>query len=262
MKQGKSRWAAWTMALCLLMGSGSGVSAKEQNSGAPPKVTFFPADQATGVEENSLLTVQFSKRMRLRSKKEITAKSVETFVRLADEANRNVPFTAVWDSSRNLVTLDPQGNLKGNTRYTITLLVKKLIDDQGNLNTQMTSSFTTRMPVDVIAPQAVILPAHGAKQVRLQTKVTLQFAEEVTFPDGSPLNSKAAGSLVQITDEKGMVMSTYCTWNKSKRTLTVKPRGKWQPNTTYRAVLPPGRVKDTAGNVNLAQSVQFLTGSR
>jgi hypothetical protein len=262
-KQARIRkWVSWGLAVCLLLGSGEHISAREESSGEQLQVTFSPVDQAVGVPQDSLLSLTFHKRMRLKNKKEITAKSVETFIKVTDSENRRISFSALWDASRNVITLDPQGNLKGGTRYTITLLEKKLIDEKGNPNQQLTSTFMTLTPVDVIAPQATIYPAHGAKEVSLKSKVTLQFAEEVVFPDGSPLSSKTVGNLVRITDDKGTLIPTYCTWNKSKRTLTVKPRGKWQPYTTYRVYLAANQVKDLAGNANQEQSANFITGSR
>ncbi|MFY0544013.1 Ig-like domain-containing protein [Brevibacillus sp. H7] len=228
----------------------------------PLQVTFSPADQLVDVPQGSLITLTFNKPMRLHNQKEITAKSVENFIKLTNEKNRRTAYSAAWDALRNTITLDPHGNLEGGTRYTVTLLEKKLVDQQRNKNQQFSSSFTTQKPVDLIAPQATITPAHGARQVSLDTKITLQFAEEVVLPDGSPLSSKMVENLVQITDEKGASVATYSTWNKNKRTLTVKPRGKWQAYTTYRVFFSANQVKDMSGNYNQPQMASFTTSGR
>ncbi len=228
----------------------------------PLQVTFAPANQAVDVPQESHVSLTFNKPMQLKNKKEITPKSVETFVKLTDAKNRHVAFQVAFDSSRNTITLDPVGNLAGGTTYTVTLLEKKLIDKQGNPNQLFSSTFSTLLPIDQIPPQATITPAHGAKQVNLESKVTLQFAEEVVLPDGSPLSSKTTGHLVQIIDGAGTSVSFYSTWNKSKRTLTIKPRGKWQAYTTYRVSFPANQVKDMAGNFNQLQLTTFTTGGK
>jgi hypothetical protein len=228
----------------------------------PFAVTFFPADQAVGVPQDTLITLTFNKPMWLNKKKEITAKSVETFVKLTDDRNRRVSFSAKWDSQSRTVTLDPSGNLQGGSSFTVSLAGNKLTDGQGNKNPQLASTFTTRTPIDAIPPNAAILPAHGAKGVALDGKITVQFAEEVVLTDGSSLSSKTAGELIQVLDQKGSPVARTVTWNKSKRTLTVKPKGKWEKFTTYHVFVPAGGVKDTAGNPNPAQLSSFTTGDR
>jgi hypothetical protein len=228
----------------------------------PFAVTFFPADQAVGVPQETLIALTFNKPMWLSRKQEITAKSVETFVKLTDEKNRRVSYSAKWDGQSRTVTLDPVGNLQGGSSYTVTLAGNKLTDSQGNKNPQLSSTFTTRKPLDVIPPNAIILPAHGAKRVPLEAKITVQFAEEVVRMDGSSLSSKTAGDLIEVLDQTGVPVARTVTWNKSKRTLTVKPKGKWEKFTTYHVLVPAGGVKDIAGNPNPAQLSSFTTGDR
>ncbi|HZG83236.1 MAG TPA: Ig-like domain-containing protein [Brevibacillus sp.] len=226
-------------------------------------VSILPANGEKEVAADTLIVLKFSEQILLKGKKALTDKSVHTLVQLRDQKNKNVKFTAKWDKNNRTILVDPEGNLEEGQSYTITLLDKKLVNAAGVLNPKVTHSFTTKKAVDRIAPQAVILPGHGAKKVNVKEKITLQFVEDVRLAIGEALVSKNAGSLVRITDGKGQSVAYTATWNKSKRTLTVKPKGgKWLPNTTYRIYLIPGKVKDMADNRNSAQSSQFSTGSK
>lgn len=226
-------------------------------------VSISPAHGAKEVAADAVIVLKFPEMICLKGKKTLTDKSILTLIQLRDRKNKNVKFTAKWNKNNRTISVDPEGNVEEGQTYTITLLDKKLVNAAGVLNPKVTHSFTTKKEVDRIAPQAVILPGHGAKKVNVKEKITMQFVEDVRLANGEALVSKNVGSLVRITDGKGQSVDYTATWNKSKRTLTVKPKGgKWLPNTTYQIYLIPGKVKDMADNRNPAQTSQFSTGSK
>lgn len=259
MRKKGSRWLH-VIGLVSLMMMAQPASAKSVDDWG---VRVTPADRTTEVAPDAVITVTFAERVLLKNNKELTNKSLSSLVQLTDAKKKRVPFTAKWDKASRILTVDPVGNLEAGQSYTFTLLEQKLVNGQKRLNPKVNSTFSTKKAVDNIAPRAVILPGHGAKQVKLQDKVTLSFAEEVALVDGRPFVSKTAGSLVRVTDDKGTAYAHTVTWNKSKRTLTVKPKGgKWQPHTTYQVTLAAGKLKDNAGNLNAAQVSSFSTGGK
>ncbi|WP_064202758.1 Ig-like domain-containing protein [Brevibacillus brevis] len=259
MKKMSVRWLQWVVVLALFLLPSQGVWAKSANEWG---VRISPADKSAEIDPNQIITLTFSGPVSLKNGQELSDKSGLSIISLTDAKKKKVRFTAKWNKTDRSMTIDPEGNLEAGASYRVSLLAKKVKDQRGNLNPELASTFQTKKPVDNIAPQAVILPGHGAKNVKLQDKVTLQFAEEITLVDGGALSSKTAGPLVRVTDEKGTVVPQTITWNKSKRMLSVKPKGKWQPHTRYQVSLIAGLVKDTAGNLNQAQWITFQTGSK
>ncbi|NRR22856.1 Ig-like domain-containing protein [Brevibacillus sp. MS2.2] len=259
MKKMSVRWLQWVVVLALFLLPSQGAWAKSANEWG---VRISPANKSAEIDPDQIITLTFSGPVSLKSGQELSDKSGLSIISLTDAKKKKVRFTAKWNQTDRSMTIDPVGNLEAGASYRVSLLAKKLKDRRGNLNPELTSTFQTKKPVDNIAPQAVILPGHGAKNVKLQDKVTLQFAEEIALVGGGVLSSKTAGPLVRVTDEKGAIVPHTITWNKSKRMLSVKPKGKWQPHTRYQVSLIAGLVKDIAGNVNQVQWITFQTGSK
>lgn len=255
----RKRWIRMLGAVTLVSMIAQPVLAKsEENWG----ITVTPANKGSEVAPDAVITVTFADPVVQKNKKELTDSALSSIVQLTDDKRKRIPFTAKWNKSNRTITIDPVGNLESGRSYTFTLPEKKLADGRGRVNPEVKSTFSTKKAVDLIPPRAVILPGHGAKQVKLQEKVTLQFAELVVLTDGNTLSTKTAGPLVRVTDDKGVPATHTITWNKSNRTLSVKPKGKWQPYTTYHIHLAAGLLKDEAGNANQAQWSSFTTGAK
>ncbi|QRG67675.1 Ig-like domain-containing protein [Brevibacillus choshinensis] len=221
-----------------------------------------PTDKATDVSVDTQITVTFAQPVRLMNSKELTNSSWLSIIKLTDGKKKRVPFTANWGKSQRTLTIDPVGNLEAGQSFEVMIPAKKVKNDRGQANPEASVTFSTKKAVDTIAPRATIFPGHGAKQVKLTEKVTLQFAEDVFLVDGNVLASKTAGALVRLTDDTGASIAHSITWNKSKRMLTVKPRGKWQPYKNYQVELVPGLLRDGAGNINAVQRSSFTTGAK
>ncbi|MFD2368924.1 Ig-like domain-containing protein [Brevibacillus sp. GCM10020057] len=259
MKRGAMRWLYVFGMLLLLAGAAQPALAADKPGWG---IVITPADQSVDVAPATQVILTFSGPVRLTNNKEPTKQTWTSLIQLTDGKKRKVPFSAEWDKAKRVLTIDPVGNLEAGQSFTVKLPEKKLKNDRGQVNPEVSVAFSTKKPVDTIAPRAAILPGHGAKQVKLQEKVTLQFAEEVRLASGDVLSSKTAGPLVRVTDDAGANVAHTVTWNKSKRMLTVKPKGKWQPYRTYQVELLPGLLQDTAGNGNPSQRSSFTTGAK
>lgn len=223
-------------------------------------VTFEPRNQAAAVPIDTKINIVMNKSMRLANKKPITDASIPTFIKLNDSNQKKFPFTGHWDESSRTICLDPVGNLAPGTTYTITLVEKKLQDRQGTLNQESVSStFTTEVPVDRIAPSITVLPAHGAKNIALTATATIQFAEDIVLSTGEALSSKAVSGIVLFHDHQQVSVNHYATWNKRSRSITLHLKEKLKPNSTYTIRVPAGVVKDLAGNTNGAVVATFTT---
>lgn len=228
----------------------------------PLTITVDPKHKDKDVPLETNITLTFNKEMFLTSKKKITESSIPTFIKLTDSKKKKVPFSGKWDEKNWTITLDPTGNLEPGSEHTITLLKDKLQDSQGAQNPEKTYTFTTVSPADTIAPSITSTPAHGAKDVSLTDSVVLQFAEDVVLANGDSLSNKTVAELVSFEDRQGKKVSYYATWNKSKRTITLRIKGKLSSYTAYAVKLSAGSVKDLAGNKNKSFSVSFSTAGK
>ncbi len=235
---------------------------KTEKAEAPYQVAFTPAKGAANIATDSAIKLVLNKQVKLAGGKPITKDAVERICKLTDNQQKKVTFAGNWDESTRTITIRPDGNLQNAMTYTVTLLENKVIDKQGNKNPAISSTFTTVAFKDDIPPTVTVTPAHGAQKVALTSNVTLQFAEDVVAKDGSVLSSNTVADLVKWYDSKGNPVSCTATWNKSKRTITLRVKGKLLKNTTYFVDLPANAVKDLAGNGNNHVFVSFFTNAR
>ncbi|QQE74444.1 Ig-like domain-containing protein [Brevibacillus composti] len=259
----RRRKGTWVLGMVMLMlAAFAFVPAADASQGTGWTAVIKPANHAQDVDPDALVTLVFPDKVKAKTGKDLTNSSIPSLVKLVNSKKRNIPYTAKWDSGKKIITIDPVGDLEAGERFTVTLVENKLKDGQGRLNRGVSSTFTTKKAVDKIAPVATILPGHGAKSVKLDEKVTIQFAEPVMLADGTALSSKLARQLVEVTDKYGKPVAHSVTWNKSKRTLTIKPKGKWQPHSSYQIDVRPHLLKDEAGNRNPGQRTQFTTAGK
>lgn len=223
-------------------------------------VTFEPKNQARAVPIDTKIRVLLNKPMLLTKKKPITDAAIPKLINIKDAKQKKLAYTAHWDEASRAISIDPVGNLAPGTAYTITLIEKKLLDRQGTINEEnFSSTFTTEVPKDVIAPAVTILPANGAKNISLSQTMTIQFGEDVVLTTGEALSNTTISNLVLFHDQKQVTVKHYATWNKSKRTISLHLKEKLKPYSTYTIRVPAGVVKDLAGNTNREGNVSFTT---
>lgn len=236
------------------------VQFRTEELGPPLMAKILPAHGAQNVPVDTSIRIIFNKPVTRANHQQLSNGAVDKIVKLVDEKGKRVPFHGKWEEKQRTAIVDPEGNLADGVTYTVTLLENKVMDRQGIKNSAVLHQFTTRKQQDTIAPAASFQPGHGATKVPTDVKLTLVFAEEITHLDGTPLASKTVGQMVQLYNEQGKEIACRVTWNKSKRTLSITPKGKLQPNTTYTLNLPAGSVKDLSGNANKAGKSVFTTG--
>ncbi len=197
----------------------------------PPTVTGeSPAPGATGVAQNTAVTVTFSKAVQA---------GTINFV-LKDAAGNTVPAAVSYNASTNTATLTPNAALASAATYTAT--VSGATDLSGNvLAAPFSWSFTT---VNASAPPAVtaVTPASGATGVPKGTAITATFSKQIDDTD-------PAFSFV-LTDSAGNVIPSTVSYDDEASIATLTPNAALAPATTYTATV--SGVKDLAGNAMAA----------
>jgi hypothetical protein len=153
-----------------------------------------------------------------------------------------------WDG--NTFVFTPLAALMNNTTYDV-MLTGEAQDGAGNSLTSTVWSFTTTPDVDTTPPTLTSSsPANGATNVPLASNLVLIFSEPV---EQTSLNE------VLISPEIGDGVPV---WSNGGRTVTFDPFANMMPNTQYNLLIPPGDVRDLAGNSNVdAIQIVWSTGS-
>jgi hypothetical protein len=211
---------------------------------APTIITRSPANNATGVATNAVVTIQFSEAM---DQATINTTNIKLNVTTGGAA---VAGTVSYDAGTNTATFTPTSALSNNTGYTVTITTG-VKDVAGNaLAAQSTSTFTT--VADTTAPTIIAnSPTNGQTGVAVNSAVTITFSEAM---DASTIISPATNIKLNVTTGGASVAGTV-SYNSTSHVATFTPTSNLTANTNYTATVTTG-VKDAAGNA-LAFSATF-----
>jgi len=164
----------------------------------------------------------------------------------------NVDFT-LDQMDNNTYLFSPAHNLALNTMYTVGFASNTVIDWGGNYLAATSWTFRTTNVTDLLPPTITsTYPANGATNVPLDANLSIEFSEAI-----DPTSMENQGVLIYPNPGDGVPG-----WSNGNRKLTFDPDDPLLAGTTYSMVIPPGAVKDLAGNpLADGETVIFSTGS-
>jgi len=212
---------------------------------APPTViATSPANAATGVSPNALITITFSEAM---DQSTVTASNITLRLQSSGAA---VAAIVTYDATTRVATVTPTAPLAQNTNYNV-LISAALKDLAGNPLTALLITFRTG---DTAAPTVVSTsPADLATGVPVGTTVTATFSEAM---DETTINTT---TFTVRPTSGGAALAGTVTYNATTNTATFTPTAPLAGSTVYSAIITTG-VRDAGGNALAANKTwTFVT---
>jgi YVTN family beta-propeller protein len=225
----------------------------------PPTVTAStPANGATGVAANAVVTATFSEAMDAST---IGGSAFE----LRNAASQLVVASVSYNATTRVATVAPTAALAPSSAYTATVrggtTDPRVKDAAGNaLAANVTWTFTTAAVADTTPPTVTATsPIGGATGVATGIAPTVTFSEAM---DASTVTS----ATVELRNAANALVSATVGYNATTRVATLSPGAALAAATTYTLTVRGGstdpRVKDVAGNALAANStVSFTTAA-
>lgn len=209
----------------------------------PPEIAQrTPAPGATNVGIGTSVVVQFNERMNFSSVQSAFSWSFNS-------------GTVAWDmqeESDNTFVFTAQQPLMNGTMYNVSMQGTAQ-DQAGNPLSGGTSnwSFTTTAAADNTPPTLVSsTPANGALNVPVNSNLSLTFSE--------PIDQTSLEGVILSPD----VGDGVETWSNGGATITFDPDVDMLDDTQYTLIIPPGNVRDLAGNgTTSVYQVTWSTGA-
>jgi hypothetical protein len=225
-------------------GAGAGGEGSSDST-APTVVSTVPADGATGVPLNVVLSATFSEPMHPQNI------NVDTFLLKSTLDGLSVPGAVGY--SGITATFTPNSNLDPNTNYTATITTGAKDPTFNHMVAPKIWTFTTGTTTDNGAPTvSSTSPADGATGVSLNGALSATFSEAMDPLTITGANFTVAG----VTGTVGYDSVSFV--------ATFTPSSSLASNTAYTATIVGGGsgVKDLAGNALAANKVwTFTTGT-
>ena len=200
----------------------------------PTVISTNPANKATGVPINQIVTATFNEAM------DPTTINSATFT-LTGPAGVAVAGTVSYAASGAIASFAPAVPLTGLTTYvaTITTGAKDLAETPLTSNYGWT--FTTSLIADTTKPTIIFtIPANGAKAVPINQAVTATFSK--------PMNPATINSTTFTLSGPGTTaVPGLVTYASIADTATFTPLANLLPNTVYTATVTTGAI-DLSGN--------------
>ncbi len=210
----------------------------------PPEINFrSPMSGDTGVGLAQSVEVQFSEGM--------DGYSVYRAFYWTGPGG-NVCYS-ISGGNNNTFIFTPSSSLTLNTLYTVGFAASVATDWVGNFLAATSWTFRTTGVSDLTPPTIVSLsPTDGATNVPLNANLIITFSEAI-----DP-NSMSDGGILMTPDPGEGVP----TWLGGNTKLRFDPDAPLKAGTAYSIIIPPGSVKDLAGNpLSGGAAADFTTGS-
>jgi len=211
---------------------------------APAVEETDPADEATDVPVDQVITITFSEAVTVED---------ESLITLEDAEGNSVNFTYELSEDGKVLTITPAEPLAYSTNYTLTIGAGAVADLAGNLlAAEYTLSFTTAEEPDTTAPTVEETdPADEATDVPVDQVITITFSEAVTVEDES---------LITLEDAEGNSVNFTYELSEDGKVLTITPAEPLAYSTNYTLTIGAGAVADLAGNLLAAEyTLSFTT---
>jgi hypothetical protein len=213
----------------------------------PGVVLVDPSSNASGVETNALVRVQFSERIDPVS---VTNGTIQVIVNNTGIA---IPGT-VTASADGLSATFVSGGLLPSTSYRVQVNTNGVTDLAGNGINGLTSNFTTAQTADGDLPVGVVAvsPLNGATAVAVNAHISVVFSEAMS-------SVSMESNPVVVTQAGGAAVAGTLSVSADHTTMTLVPNSALAPNSSY--TVSVSGVADVSGNVAPAFSSSFNTGT-
>lgn len=203
----------------------------EGDDTTPPEVTSTsPANDATGVSLDTILTATFSEEVD-------SAAIVSANFSFVDNDGNSVSGTLGYDVATRTASFTPDSDLKESTTYTAT--IKAVIADSAgnNMEADFSWSFTTK---HILPTVLSVSPNADSSDISLSSAVTATFSEAMD-------ESTITNSSFTLVDTSNNSVSGTINYNAGTKTATLTPTEELVESTTYTSTITTG-VEDLAGN--------------
>ncbi|ADL49938.1 Ig-like domain-containing protein [Clostridium cellulovorans] len=207
---------------------------------APTVVSTTPANLATNFAVGNNIVVKFSEPVVVGT----------TYGSIIVKNPSGVVVAVQKAVSFDSLIINPNSNLIGNTKYTVTIPAGAIKDSQGlGLATAYTFSFTTGANT---APTVVSTsPANLATKFPVTNNITVKFSE--------PLAVGTTYGSITVKNSSGVVIPIQK--SISSDTLIINPNSNLAGSTKYTVTIPAGAFKDNQGlGLAITYTFSFTTG--
>ncbi len=198
-----------------------------------PDVTFYPADGAVNVDDQSNITITFSEPVRKYNNDELTNGELGNYLVFTRDSatGQSMSYAATINTEKTVITIDPAGVFSSEQLYYAGLL-QGLEDYSDNAVSASHITFTSE---DNLAPQVTFIPEMGTSNVANNALLYIYFSEPVRKSDNTAVGNADLSQyiLFKKTDISGENVLYTASINTEKTIITVDPDQDFDSEQIY-----------------------------
>lgn len=234
----------------------SGSSSTDENV---KEITFYPEDDAESCSVNVKPTITFPYPIETYAGDAVTKAYLEKHLVLREGGSGGVKvgFTASISSSNRTITITPTDTLDHNTKYYVSLPVKKFRSkDDNSMVPAISASWKTE---GVAAPSVSITPNSGASGVSIDTQVNIKFTAVVYPASGGTMNEAYIRNNILFTNNTAKKSVDFYVLSYGGGNFVLKPSLPLDAGSNFTVVVPSNKFKNNSGSFAPYASTTFTT---
>jgi hypothetical protein len=237
-----------------------------QSDTASGDITFSPKNAVTNVKLDVSPTLTFDYAVEMQDGDAITSSDIEDFVELRKGSSTGnlVEFAGTINSSKKVITINPDSDLAKDTKYYLILNDNAIQREGGKDIDKQTSYFTTGSNTGTLTTS--FTPADGATLVSTNPSITIKFSEAVVrYSNGTSISTSDSYLKDCITfrnnNSSGDKVSFTASIDTDKKVITISPSSSLALNQKYYLALGSNMLKTKSEGTTIpASSVTWTTG--
>lgn len=223
-------------------------------------VRFYPKSNETGISRTIDPTITFSEAVETYDGKSISNSYLDCIIfKEGSSSGRNVSFDATINSSKKVITIDPDSTLKEGQKYYLEIPTRKFRTQSGDTN--IGSYSVTWTTSSGSAPTTSFTPSNGSTNIALSSNVTVNFSSSVYNTSGSGPDTTYIANYITLTDITNNSSVNYSVQsfsnNSSGAVMVLNPTWDFIAGHRYTVTVPASRFRNSVGTYASSNSSTF-----
>ena len=222
-----------------------------------PTLTFSPLDGATGIADNTNITITFDEAIRNTDNSELTDTNIDSLITLKEtnSSGSNIDFDATIDSDKKIITINPDSDFS--SQQVVYVAIGATVEDSSdNAISASNISFTIAAPTS--PPSLTFSPANNSTGVAVDSNITITFDKAIRNIDNTDITDTNVDSLITLkkTNSSGVRIPFNATIDSTNKIITINPTSDFSSSQVVYVAIG-ATVEDYYNNAISSSSITF-----
>ena len=222
-----------------------------------PTITFSPLDSATGIADNTNITITFDEAIRNTDNSELTDTNVDSLITLKEtnSSGSNIDFDATIDTDKKIITINPDSDFS--SAQVIYVAIGATVEDSSD-NAISASNITFTVAAPTSPPSLTFSPSDNSASIAVDTNITITFDKAIRHIDDTDITDTNIDSLITLrkTNSSGVGIPFNATIDSTNKVITINPSSNFSSSQVVYVAIGAA-VEDYYNNAISSSSITF-----